>query len=110
MFFRNFGLTEENDEPNAGQDTNAFGMDDDLGLLLYSCSYCVDLSDEDVSISGDLNNVNQERSESSRLFELQNQIDQHNYTIELKSEEIRRLTSRNKDFESEVKIYSFIII
>ena len=47
-------------------------------------------------------NAPAERSESSRIFELQSQIDQDSYTIQLKTDEIRRLTNRNKDFESEV--------
>ena len=52
-----------------------------------------------------------ERSESSRIFELQNQIDQDSYTIQLKTEEIRRLTTRNKDFESEVSnVYALFSI
>lgn len=66
----------------------------------------VDFSDEDASqLPPSMNEEEQERSEPSRLFELQQQIEQDNYTIQLKSEEVRRLTIKNQDFEKEVTFF-----
>ena len=48
------------------------------------------------------NTAGNEKSESSRIFQLQAQLDQDSYTIQLKTDEIRRLTIKNKDYENEV--------
>ena len=74
----------------------------------------VDLSEDDTtnnSASAVIeNSAGNEKSESSRIFQLQAQVDQDSYTIQLKTDEIRRLTMKNKEYENEVCFIRIILL
>lgn len=68
------------------------------------CTYALGLSDEDVPAK----NTNdpqpvKEAGDSSPVAELQLELQQCNEMITLKSEEIRRLSLQNQDYENQVR-------